>query len=472
MRRQSNVISNIDWTTVFIYFLLVILGWANIFAAVYNQEHSSIFDISQRYGKQLIWISVSVILIILILIVDNKAYEMFAYPAYIFMMLVLIAVLLFGKEVHGARSWFEIGSFRIQPAEFTKLTTALALAKFMNTFGFKITRVSDLLKATAFIFAPMALIILQNDTGSALVYFSFIIVFYRRGLWTWVIVLVIVLAFLFVAALVIDIYYLTIALPILSGFVFYLFERNKRNTFIGLLLLIFVNLIFLLVNSYFLHFPKHYILFMGTFITIVLLAYPVFKNRIRNFALIASILVGSLLFTFSVDYLFNNILEKHQRTRINVLLGLESDPTGVEYNVNQSKIAIGSGGFSGKGYLQGTQTKYDFVPEQDTDFIFCTVGEEWGFIGTTTVILLFMTLLLRLIFLAERQKNKFNQLYGYAVVSILFFHIAINIGMTIGLAPVIGIPLPFFSYGGSSLWAFTILLFIFIRLDASRVEHF
>ncbi|MBN1252934.1 MAG: rod shape-determining protein RodA [Bacteroidales bacterium] len=471
MRRTSNVISNIDWTTVAIYFILVILGWGNIYAAVYNEDHGNIFDITQRYGKQLIWISISIVLIILIFIIDSKAYDFFAYPAYLFMLIILIAVLLFGTKVHGARSWFEIGSIRIQPAEFAKLTTALALARFMSAYNFKITRINDLIKATVIIFTPSALIILQNDTGSALVYFSFIIVLYRGGLWSWIIALFAILGVLFVSALMIDVYYLTIILPILSILIFYIFERNIKAALVGLLVLISVNLVFIVGNIYFFNLPKSYILFLGIISTIIVLIYPVYINKIKNFALIASILIGSLFFTFSVDYLFHKVLEKHQRTRINVLLGLESDPTGVEYNVNQSKIAIGSGGFSGKGFLQGTQTKFDFVPEQDTDFIFCTVGEEWGFIGTSVIILLFMFLLLRLINMAERQKSRLSQFYGYGVISILFFHIVINIGMTIGLVPVIGIPLPFFSYGGSSLWSFTILLFIFIRFDASRIEQ-
>jgi len=472
MIRKADVISNIDWITVLVYFALIIMGWANIYAAVFNEEHGSIFDISQRYGKQLIWILVSVILVISILLIDNKTYEVLAYPSYILMLVILVAVLIVGISSHGANSWFEIGDFRVQPAEFAKLTTALALSKYMSTFGFKIKRISHLLQASVFVFIPMALIILQNDAGSALVYLSFIIVFYRRGMWTWVIILMAFIVFLFIAALKYNIFYLTIILPILSVFIFYIINRNRKITFLALLVLISINTVLLIANNYYIHLHKYYVLFIGTLLTILLFVYPAFKMRIKYYSLISIILLGALLFTFSVDYLFNNALEKHQRTRINVVLGLESDPSGVGYNVNQSKIAIGSGGFTGKGYLQGTQTKFDFVPEQETDFIFCTVGEEWGFIGTSVVIILFIVLLLRLIFLAERQKSKFSQLYGYSVVSILFFHIAVNIGMTIGLAPVIGIPLPFFSYGGSSLWAFTILLFIFIRLDASRVEQF
>ncbi len=472
MRRSSDIINNIDWVTVLLYFTLVIMGWANIYAAVYNEEHISIFDISQRYGKQLLWISVAMILIVAILLIDSNFYENFAYIIYLATLFLLIAVLLFGTKVHGARSWFDIGSIRFQPAEFAKLATAMALARFLSTFGVKITRIKDLAIAGLIIFVPAALIILQNDTGSALVYASFIIIFYREGLWTWLIILGIALASLFISVLMIDVFYVFLILPPLVILIFYFIEKNRTYAFIVLIIYIVVSGLLYLLNKYTLSVDDTYIILISVFLTILLFIFPAYKFKVKSFAILSIILIGSMAFSFSVNYLFNNVLEKHQRTRINVLLGLEEDPSGVGYNVNQSTIAIGSGGVFGKGFLQGTQTKYDFVPEQDTDFIFCTVGEEWGFMGTTVVISLFLFLLLRLIFMAERQKTKFKRLYGYGVASILFFHIVINIGMTIGLAPVIGIPLPFFSYGGSSLWSFTILLFIFIRLDASRKEQF
>jgi len=472
VKRSSDVINNIDWITVLLYFVLIIMGWANIYAAVYNDEHISIFDISQRYGKQLIWISVAFILIITILLIDNNFYENFAYLLYLATIFLLIAVLIFGTKVHGARSWFEIGPIRFQPAEFAKLATALALARFLSTFGVKITKMKDLAIAGLIIFVPAALIVLQNDTGSALVYASFIIVFYREGLWTWLIILGLVLTTLFISVLMIDIFYILLVLPPLGILIFYIVEKNRAYALVALIVFIVINGTLYVLNKYTLSIDYTYIILISVFLTILVFIFPAYKFKLKTFGILSIILIGSMAFSFSVDYLFNSVLEKHQRTRINVLLGLEEDPTGVGYNVNQSTIAIGSGGVFGKGYLQGTQTKYDFVPEQDTDFIFCTVGEEWGFIGTTTVISLFLFLLLRLIYMAERQKSKFKRLYGYGVASILFFHIIINVGMTIGLAPVIGIPLPFFSYGGSSLWSFTILLFIFIRLDASRKEQF
>ena len=472
MRRSADIINNIDWITVLLYFVLVFMGWANIYAAVYNEDHISILDISQRYGKQLLWITIALILIIAILIVDSNFYENFAYLIYIATIFLLITVLLFGTKVNGARSWFEIGSFRFQPAEFAKLATALALARYLSTFGVKVKKIKDLAIAGIIIFVPAALIILQNDTGSALVYASFFIVLYRQGLWTWLIMLGIAFTSLFISVLMLDIFYILLVLPYLGILIFYLVEKNRRYAFIFFSFLVFISSILYLINLYSIKIDNSYIILISTFLTTILFIFPSYKFKVKSFALISIVLIGSMLFAFSVNYLFNNVLEKHQRTRINVLLGLEEDPTGVGYNVNQSEIAIGSGGVFGKGFLQGTQTKYDFVPEQDTDFIFCTVGEEWGFVRTTTVISLFLFLLLRIIFMAERQKSKFKRLYGYGVASILFFHITINIGMTIGLAPVIGIPLPFFSYGGSSLWSFTMLLFIFIRLDASRREQF
>jgi len=469
--RGSNRLKRLDWGTILLYAILVSFGWINIYAAVYNEEHSSILDVSQRYGKQLIWISVSIILIIIIFIIDGRAYEFLAYPIFLAAILLLIAVLLFGKEVHGARSWFEFGSIKFQPAEFTKVATALAVSRMMSVHDFKINRPSNLVKVLALIVLPAGMIILQNDTGSALVYAAFIIVLYREGLSPWFLILGLVFAGLFIAALLTDIFYVFFSLPIIALLVFQVIYRDFRMTFAGVIcLLIIVGA--LVLNSLFFEYNRIYILGAGIFISIILLAYPAYVKRVKHFGAIIGMLIIAMGFTFSIEYIFNNVLEKHQRTRINVVLGLESDPKGVEYNVNQSKIAIGSGEFSGKGFLQGTQTKFDFVPEQDTDFIYCTVGEEWGFIGTSLVLILFSALLIRVIMIAERQRSKMNRIYGYSVASILFFHVAVNIGMTIGLTPVIGIPLPFFSYGGSSLWSFTILLFILLRLDTTRMDKF
>ncbi|MDF1546625.1 MAG: rod shape-determining protein RodA [Bacteroidales bacterium] len=471
MERSSGIFKRVDWGIILIYSLLVIFGWINIYAAVYNEDYGVIFDISQRYGKQFLWISISILLIIIIFIIDARAYEFLSYPIFIFALLLLVAVLLFGKEVNGARSWFEFGGIRLQPAEFTKVATALAVSRFMSVHDFRINRMTDLIKVAALIFLPAALIILQNDTGSALVYIAFVIVLYREGLSPWYLILGFIFILLFIGSLLASLYAVFFVLPILAILVFHFMYRNIRMTMIGIVMLVLLVLL-LVINGYFFHYDKLKILVTGILVSLVILAYPAFVKRIKHYWLIAAVLVAAMAFTFSVEYIFNNVLEKHQRTRINVVLGLEDDPKGVGYNINQSKIAIGSGGFSGKGFLQGTQTKFDFVPEQDTDFIYCTVGEEWGFLGTSMVLILFGALLIRIVVLAERQRSKMNRIYGYCVASILFFHVAVNVGMTIGLTPVIGIPLPFFSYGGSSLWSFTILLFILLRLDTTRMDNF
>jgi len=471
VERSSNILKRLDWITIFIYLFLVGFGWINIYAAVYNEEYSSIFDGSQRYGKQLLWIVIAFVLGIIVLIVDGRIYEVLAYPIYLFTILLLIAVLFFGKEVNGARAWFEFGSLKFQPAEFTKLATALAIARLMSVHEYRIHRMTDLLKVGALMVIPVALIILQNDTGSALVYSAFLIVLYREGLSPWYLILIMLFAVLFIVSLVTDLFTVFIILPIVALIIFHLIYQNIRLTLIGLGIIIFAGIL-LLINHYFLHFKGEYVLAAGITISLILLAYPAYVKRIKHYGVISFILIAAIAFTFSIEYFFNHVLEIHQRTRINVVLGLESDPQGVEYNVRQSKIAIGSGEFMGKGFLQGTQTKFQFVPEQDTDFIFCTVGEEWGFIGTFLVLGLFAALLIRIITIAERQRSRMNRIYGYGVASILFFHVAVNVGMTIGLAPVIGIPLPFFSYGGSSLWSFTLLLFILLKLDTTRMDKF
>ncbi len=418
MRKSGFSFGNLDWILIGIYLLLVLFGWINIYAAVYNQDHSSIIDMSQRYGKQLLWIAASFILILLIFIIDPKFFNQFSYLIYGFHILTLIAVLLFGKEVAGSKSWFQFGSIAIQPAEFVKYSTALALAHFLS--GIKELKLKQIVISGVIMFLPAALIVLQNDTGSALVYVSFILVLYRMGLPGGVFGVGFVMVILAILALVLNTLQEQI---ILTGVIFSLLA--------GL----------------------YYFMRKGFSVIMRLLA----------------VFIISSGFIFSVGAGFNK-LQPHQQDRIEVLLGLKDDPYGAGYNVHQSKIAIGSGEFTGKGFLKGTQTKFDFVPEQSTDFIFCTVGEEWGFIGAAGVVLLFVALLSRLIFVAERQRSSFAKYYGYGVASVLFFHFTINVGMVLGLLPTIGIPLPFFSYGGSSLWAFTILLFIFIRQDAERMN--
>ncbi len=473
MPKRNSLWANIDWGTVFIFLILVFLGWINIYASVFNLEHQNIFDISQRYGKQLIFIGAAMAIGFLILIIDSNFYVFFSYIIYGFIVLLLVLVLFLGTEINGQRAWFMFGAVGFQPSEFCKFATGLALASYMNTYGFKLQTFKSLIIISAIIFGPAALILLQNDTGSALVYFSFILVLYREGLSGVVLFFGTLLILLFILALIIS--NLVLSLILLGSFLIAFYVVNaKYKQYLkipviyaaGILLLFIVNLM-----SGSEHEISDIITAGSILGTLVILGYS-FRKKLTNYITIAIIFLGSVLFTVSVDYAFNNILGDHQQERINELLGIQSDPLGAGYNVHQSKIAIGSGGLLGKGFLEGTQTKFNFVPEQSTDFIFCTVGEEWGFVGSFVVIGLFMLLFYRLIWLAERQRSGFSRIYGYVVAVILFFHFLVNIGMTIGIMPVIGIPLPFFSYGGSSLWSFTILLFIFIRLDASRYEKF
>ena len=417
MRQQKGILQDIDWVMVSIYLVMVGIGWMNIYAAVYNEEHKSILDFTQNYGKQAIWIVGGIFIALCILVIDGKFYAAFAYPIYLVFILALLFVLVVARDVKGAVAWIDIGNFKLQPSEFAKFATCMALAKYLSTMNIKMQNLKTKVISFLIIAIPAAIILKQNDTGSAMVYASFVFVMYREGLVGNILILGFLAALLFVLTLLVPKLVLFCVIVGIGVVAFFLVRRKRQTIFI----------------------------------------------------IVAGVVISCLI-VFSVDYAFNHVLQEHQRTRINVLLGKEIDLKGAGYNVNQSKIAIGSGGFLGKGFLQGTQTKYSFVPEQSTDFIFCTVGEEWGFFGTLVVIGLFMLLLGRIIYIAERQRSQFTRIYGYGVASILFFHLMINIGMTIGLAPVIGIPLPFFSYGGSSLWSFTILLFIFIKLDAYRLQ--
>jgi rod shape determining protein RodA len=430
MRNQKSIFANIDNVTVILYVVLVFIGWISIYAAVYNEEHHSIFDISERYGMQLLWIAAAFVIATIILMFDGQFFPTFAYPIFVALLLTLIGVLLFGAEVKGSKSWFKIGSFALQPSEFGKFATALALAKYLSGLNIKMQDLRTKVIASIIIGIPAVLILLQNDTGSTLVYASFVFVLYREGLSGNILLLGLYTAFLFVISLLMRINDFTFFSTVLSG-------------------------------------DQLLIIILGLIAALVIYAT---KRAKRFWMIVVAAFIFSAGLIFSVDYIFENVLEPHQSKRINVLLGIESDPKGAGYNVNQSLIAIGSGGFAGKGFMEGTQTKFDFVPEQSTDFIFCTIGEEWGFLGSFVLVCLYIGLFLRIIFLAERQRSIFSRIYGYAVASILFFHFLINIGMAIGLAPVIGIPLPFISYGGSSLWSFTILLFIFIKLDAERIN--
>lgn len=420
MREKSatSIFHNIDWISVLIYLVLVIVGWMNIYAAVYNEEHYIITDTSQKYGKQMIWIITSLLLAFIILIIDENFYTAFAYFIFGAFLLANIAVPFLGREVKGSRSWFRFGDFGIQPAEFMKFAANLALAKFLSNQNIKIADYKNTFITLLLIGVPLIIIkVLQDETGLAIVFVAFIFTLYREGLSVNYLLLGFLAIILFILALLINNIYLFVFIGILCALSVLFFKRSRKNLFI--------------------------------------------------IAAIGLIACGMVKGTSTVY----EHMEQHQKVRIDVLLGRGTVDLKKEgYNVNQAKIAIGSGGFWGKGYLQGTQTKYDFVPEQDTDFIFCTVGEEWGFVGSAFVIILELALILRVIFMSERQRSPFSRIYGYGVASVLFFHLTVNIGMTIGLAPVIGIPLPFFSYGGSSLWSFTILLFIFIKLDSHRLQ--
>lgn len=472
MNRQSNLLKNIDWLSIFIFTLLVLIGWFNIYAAVYDDNHSSIFDISQKYGKQLIWIGAAFIIGFVILLTDSKFFTAFSFVIYGLTIALLAAVLVLGTEVNGARSWFELGGIRIQPAEFGKFATNLAIANVMSRHGFKIMRFTSLLQIGLLLFIPAALIILQNDTGSALVYSCFILVMYREGLHGSILLLCLITATIFIFTLLYP--PLTVMAIIIAGtLIAFLYYRQSKHELYRIILILCSCFIFLLFLKWLLEIPvsDDRLLLYAYAVTNIVGIYYIYKRKIKHIIWVVMASWLCISATIGVDYAFDK-LQSHQRDRINNLLGIENDLTGAGYNVNQSKIAIGSGGFLGKGFLQGTQTKYNFVPEQSTDFIFCTVGEEWGFIGSMVVVLLLMGFILRIIYLAERQRSDFSRIYGYGVAAILFFHVAINIGMTIGVAPVIGIPLPFFSYGGSSLWAFTILIFIFLRLDANRLQVF
>ena len=471
MNRQSELLKNIDWLSIFLYTLLVFMGWLNIYAAVYDESHSNILDIDLKYGKQLLWIGAAFVLGIFILLTDSKFFTAFSFVIYGLTVGLLAAVLVFGVESHGARSWFEIGGIRIQPAEFGKFATCLAIANVMSRHGFKIMRFSSLALIGLLLAIPAGLIVLQNDTGSALVYSSFILVMYREGLHG----SLLLLCFIAIAIFIFTLIYppiVVLSLIIAGTLIAFLYYRQNKQEFYRIIIFLVSCFLFLLFLKWLFEFNiGNERLLLYAYLSTGFVICFIYKRKMKHILLVllaSWVCIGA---TVGVDYAFEK-LQPHQKDRINNLLGIETDLTGAGYNVNQSKIAIGSGGLLGKGFLQGTQTKFNFVPEQSTDFIFCTVGEEWGFVGSAILIGLLMAFILRIIYLAERQRSDFSRIYGYGVASILFFHVAINIGMTIGMAPVIGIPLPFFSYGGSSLWAFTILIFIFLRLDANRLQVF
>ena len=478
--RKKEIWKSVDWVTIFLYLVLILYGWITIAGASFDFGDVGLFDLSGRPGSQLLWMGLSLGLIFVILMLERSFFDIFAYWMYGLLILLLIATIFLAPDVKGSRSWLDLGFMRLQPGEFAKFTTALALAKLMSSYAFSLSKTRDFLKALFIIFLPMVCIILEKETGSALVYLSFFLVLFREGMSGYYLLAGICAVIFFVSEmkfaevvvgitplgkLLVEIMILVISLflfqtKIKSRKVLYIIWATVFGTFgIAGIVSCFIPVDFSWVSLGLLAFFVLYIIGLSV------------QQWVGKYLLIGAFTVISVGYLFSVDYVFNDILEPHQQVRIKVSLGLKDDPTGAGYNVNQSKIAIGSGGLWGKGFLNGTQTKLKYVPEQDTDFIFCTVGEEQGFVGSVLLLLLYGAFIIRLIVLSERQKDVFGRVYGYSVVSIFFFHLFINIGMVTGLTPVIGIPLPFFSYGGSSLWGFTILLFIFLRLDASRKDR-
>ena len=474
--RNRSLAKTVDWWLVACWVVMVLIGWANIYASIHSTDPASIFDWGCRSGKQFVWIMTSVgIAALMLFVIPARAYEGLSVPIYIGVILLLIAVIFLGIEVKGSRSWFAFGPVRFQPAEISKISSSLMLAMIMSQLGYKIGRLRDFVITALVILVPMGIIVLQSETGSALVYVGFIFMLYREGLSGWLIFMVGMAILLFILTISVSPYVAVMTLVGVASLCISLYSgRFKWWLFICVpLLAMFAFLPELFALVPWLSSVKPLWVLLGvSVLAMPFVAFQAFRERnmFTHLALVS--LVGGLLLVFSADFLFNDVLQDHQRKRIEVLLGMKEDPSGVGYNVNQSKIAIGSGGFFGKGYLNGTQTTYGFVPEQSTDFIFCTIGEEWGFVGCTFVILLYVFLMWRIIHDAERSREAFTRIYGYCVACCIFMHLFINIGMTIGLMPVIGIPLPLISYGGSSMWGFTAMLFIFIALDRNERKYF
>jgi rod shape determining protein RodA len=470
--RNVNIWGRLDKATILVFLLIVIIGWFNIYAAVFNEEHTKIIDLSQRYGKQFVWILATLVIAVFVVVIDTRFYFFFTYFIYGGLMFLLMMVLIVGKDINGARSWYQIGSLSLQPSEFAKFGTALALAAYLNSRKQDLSKLRVFMISISIILFPAFLIVLQPDMGSAVVYFALFIVLFREGMSPYIFISGLIMVILFFFTLIFNNIYLTIGIIAAAFILTWFVTRKWKLCLEGLGIFVLVSFIIYLFNSLIIKvLNDEHILFISIILSGTVYAFYFYNKKAISILVIYFFLVGSLAFVNSVDFAFNNLMKPHQKERVEILLGIKSDPHGTGYNVNQSIISIGSGGFSGKGYLKGTQTKFKFVPAQSTDFIFCTIGEEWGFMGSFVVIGLYVFLLIRLIILAERQRSDFSRIYGYGVVSIFFVHFFINIGMAIGLVPVIGIPLPFLSYGGSSLWSFTILLFIFLRLDASRAEY-
>ena len=484
MARNFNVIQALDKWAVFFYIVLVVFGWLNIYGASVSEDQISILDMNYRSGMQFVWMGISFGMALVILFTDSRLITAVPYLLYGLIVLLLIVTVFVAEDIKGSRSWLPLGPFKFQPAEFSKFITALALAKVMGHPQFRLKSLQSYAIVASMILLPMLIIVAQSETGSALVFLSFVFMLYREGLPG----LIPALGF---CAIVLFVVVLRFSVIDLFGV-----EGSSMGLFLGLLLAYIIMLIFLRVYQ---SDKKHLLVLALAPIGIFALTLPIFKLVVRfnfvyvmiaivvlaavymlvlaylkwrrTYLFIGLFLLGSLGYCFSIEYIFDEVLQSHQQKRIHLLLGMADDPTGIGYNTNQARIAIGSGGFWGKGFLQGTQTKLKYVPEQDTDFIFCTVGEEWGFVGSVGMLLVYLLFLYRLITIAERQDTRFARVYGYGVVGIFAIHLFINVGMVLGLVPVIGIPLPFFSYGGSSFLSFTILLFLFLKIDTMRIER-
>jgi len=478
--KHPGVLRSLDYWTILIYVALLAFGWISVCGASYSYGDTDIFALSTRSGMQIVWIGTSLVLGFILVMLDDRYYDMFAYIIYILLLILLFATIFNPHSIKGSRSWLVLGPLRLQPAEFAKFATALALAKFMSIYDYNIHNYKHFAATLAIIFVPMLFIVLQRETGSALVYLSFFLMFYREGMPGSILFTAVAMVIYFVVGIryadvmlattptSIGKFTVLLLIQLFSSGLVWVYCNDRRDALRLFAVCGGTTLLALLFSLFVIPIDVVWVQLVVCALLIGYLVWQGLGTRLRNYFWIALFALGSIIFFNLADYGLNHVLQPHQRTRINVLLGLEEDLKGAGYNVHQSEIAIGSGGLEGKGFLNGTQTKLKYVPEQDTDFIFCTVGEEEGFVGSASVLLLFLTLILRLIHLAERQPYRFGRVYGYCVLSIFLFHVFINVGMVLGLTPVIGIPLPFFSYGGSSLWGFTFLLFIFLRIDASR----
>ncbi len=478
--KQQSVFRSLDWWTIGIYLALLTFGWLSVCGASYTYGETDIFSLATNSGKQILWIGTSIVLGFVLLMLDDRLYDRYAFIIYIVLVALLFATIFNPYSTKGSHSWLVLGPVKLQPAEFAKFATALAAAKFMGGYEFDMRRWKDFAIACSIVFVPMLCIVGQRETGSALVYLSFFLMFYREGMTGSILFTGVAMVVYFVVGIKyedillwatptsVGKFAVMLLVQLFTAGMVRVYCRDRQLVNRLLVAVVAVTLVALLVSHYVVAFDVVWAQTGLCLVMIGVLVYQWFNRRMPQYLLIAGFAIGSIVFFNLADYVLNNVMQPHQRTRINVLLGLDEDLRGAGYNVHQSEIAIGSGGLRGKGFLNGTQTKLKYVPEQDTDFIFCTVGEEEGFIGSAAVLLLFLALILRLIRLSERQPFAFGRIYGYCVLSIFLFHLFINVGMVLGLTPVIGIPLPFFSYGGSSLWGFTLLLFIFLRIDASR----